>query len=144
MSNALRKVAEYELDQCFHDLDPLIRDELATSIVRQWIGNDGNAVIVTREFHFWFRMTKLEDGQTQVVRDRDPQTFVDHLRKSRVIEAQIPGLLHELSVCQSVQCLTDYGQKLRLRVDPGSKPGKPTFFVELVLDEDEWHRYPNE
>ena len=44
MSNALRRIAEYELDQCFHDLNPLTRDELATSLVRQWIGNDGNAV----------------------------------------------------------------------------------------------------
>lgn len=139
MSNALRAIAEHELEQCFHDLNPQIRDELATSLVRQWIGNDGNAVIVTREFHFWFRMKKLEDGQTQIVRDREPQTFVDHMRKSRVIEEQIPSLLHELSVRQSVQCLTDYGEKLRLRVDPG----KPTFYVELVTDDDEWHRYPN-
>jgi hypothetical protein len=30
-------------------------------------------------------------------------------------------------------------QKVRLRVDPA----KPRFFVELVLDDDEWHRYPN-
>jgi hypothetical protein len=139
MSNALRRIAEHELDQCFHELDPLIRNELATSIVRQWIGNGGNAVIVTREFHFWFRMKKLEDGQTQIVRDREPQTFVDHMRKSRVIEEQIPSLLHELSVRQSVECQTDYGEKLRLRVDPG----KPTFYVELVTDDDEWHRYPN-
>jgi hypothetical protein len=139
MSNALRKIAEHELDQCFHGLSPLTRDELVTSLVRQWIGNDGNAVIVTRDFHFWFRMKKLDDGQTQVVRDREPQTFVDHMRKSRVIEEQIPDLLHELSVRQSAECVTDYGQKIRLRVDPG----KPMFFVELVLDDDEWHRYPN-
>src|SRR5205823_6611663 len=140
MPNALRKIAEHELDHCFHDLEPHIRDELATSLVRQWIGNDGNAVIVTREFHFWLRMNKLENGQTQVVRERQPQTFVDQLRKSRVIEEEIPALLHELTVRQSVECLTDYGQKIRLRVDPR----KPTFFVELVTDDDEWRRDPDE
>ena len=74
MSNALRKIAEHELDRCFHDLNPVTRDQLATSLVRQWIGNDGNAVIVTREFHFWFHIKKLDDGQTQVVRDRVPRT----------------------------------------------------------------------
>jgi hypothetical protein len=139
MSNVLRKIAEHELDQCFHGLSLLARDELATSLVRQWVGNDGNAVIVTREFHFRFRMKKLEDGQTQVVRDCKPQTFVDHMRKSRVIEEEIPGLLYQLSVRQSVECVTDYGQKLRLRVEPA----KHMFFVELVLDDDQWHRYPN-
>ena len=138
MSIALRKIAEHELKQCFHDLNPLTRDELATSLVRQWIGNDGNAVIVTPDFHIWFRMKKLDDGQTEVVRDCQPQTFADHMRKSRVIEEQIPRLLHELSVRQNTECLTDYGQKLRLRVDPA----KPMFFVELVLDEGERRRDP--
>jgi hypothetical protein len=83
-------------------------------------------------------MKKL-DGQTQVVRDCHPQTFVDQIRKSRVIEEQIPGVLHALNVRQSAEAMTDYGQKVRLRVDPA----KPMFFVELVLDDDEWHRYPN-
>jgi hypothetical protein len=139
MSNALRKIAEHELEACLPGLNPLTRDELATSVVRQWIGNDGNAVILTPEFNFWFCIKKVEDGGTQVVRDRQPQTFVDHMRGSRVIEEEIPGLLHELNVRQSVQCVTDYGQKVRLRVDPG----KRGFFVELVLDDDVWHRYPN-
>jgi hypothetical protein len=139
MPHALRKIAEHELDQCFHGLAPATRDELATSLVRQWIGNDGNAVIVTRQFHLWFRMTKIGGGKTQVVRDPQPQTFVDDMRKSRVVEEQIPGLLHELSVRQSAECVTDYGQKIRLRVEPG----KNMFFVELVLDDDKGRRYPD-
>jgi len=140
MSNALRKIAEHELGQCFHDLSPQTRDELTTSLVRQWIGSDGNAVVVTPDFHYWFRITTLEDGRTQVVRDRNPQTFVDQMRKSRVIEEEIPALLHELNVRQSVECLTDDGTRLRLRIDPA----KPMFFIEMVADNDEWHRYPNE
>jgi hypothetical protein len=139
MSNALRNIAEHELDQCFDDLSTATRDELATSLVRQWIGSDGNAVIVTRDFHFWFRVKTFDDGQTQVVRDRRPQTFVDQIRESRVVEEQLPAVLHELNVRQSAEAMTDYGEKVRLRVDPA----KPTFFVELVLDDDEWHRYPN-
>ena len=71
MSNALRQIAEHELDRCFHDLSPFTRDELATSLVRQWIGNDGNAVIVTRD------------------------------------------------------------------------PANTQFFVQLVTDDDQWHRYPD-
>ena len=138
MSNPLRVIAEHELDQCFPGLDAMTRHELATSLVRQWIGSAGSAVLFTREFHFRFCISNLDDGNYQVVRDRKPQTFVDHVRKSRVVEEQIPGLLHELNVRQSVECVTDYGQKVLLRVDPA----KPMFFVELVLD-DSWHRYPN-
>jgi ABC-type nitrate/sulfonate/bicarbonate transport system ATPase subunit len=52
MASVLRKIAEHELDQCFHELDAQTRDELATSLVRQWIEDADNAVLVTRQFHF--------------------------------------------------------------------------------------------
>jgi len=55
VSGALRKIGEQVLEQCFTGLSPLTRDELATSLVRQWLGHDGNAVILTPEFTFWFR-----------------------------------------------------------------------------------------
>ena len=130
--NVLRMIAERELDACFHDLAPITRDELATSLVRQWISNDGAAVIVTRDYHFWFRLTRLEDGMTRVVRDIQAGTLSEHLRHSRVIEDEIPGLLHDLSVCQSARCYTDDGELLQLRVDPA----KATFHIELVPDQE--------
>lgn len=139
MSNVLRKIAEHELDQCFHDLPPVIRDELATSLVRQWIGSAGNALIITAEFHYWFRIEKLEDGGTRVVRRREPQTFVDHMRRYRVIEAEVPSLLHALSVRQSVECVTDCGEKIRFSVDPA----KPAFAIEFGVDGKKWRRHPN-
>ena len=43
----LRKIAEGELSKQFLGLGPAVRDELATSLVRQWLGNDGHAGIVT-------------------------------------------------------------------------------------------------
>jgi hypothetical protein len=132
-ANALRTIAEHELEACFGQLDPATKNDLATTLVRQWITNDGRAVIVTREHHFWFKMDSLEDGQTQVVRDVEAGTFVDHLRRSRVVEAEIPALLHELTLRQCVRCYTDYGQPLQLRVDPANK----MFFVELVLDQED-------
>jgi len=140
MSSALREIAELELDQCFDDLSPTTRDELANSLVRQWIGNDGKAIIVNRDFEFSFALTTRSDGALQVVRERAPQTFVDHMRKSRVIERDIPRLLHEVSIRQTTECMADYGQKLRLRAEPNKSP---TFFIEYVLDDEPWHRYPN-
>jgi len=129
--NVLRIIAEKTLDQCFGQLSPATKNELATSILRQWI-TAGRAVIVTPEHNYWFRMTRLDDGGTQVVREVQEGTFVDHLRRSRVIEEQIPSLLHELSLCQSVRCSTDQGEPLQLRVDPA----KGTFHIEFVHDAD--------
>ena len=128
--NVLRRIAEHELDTCFPDLAPTSREELATSLVRQWITNDGAALIVTRDHHYRFRLTRLKDGMNRVVRDIREGTFSEHLRRSRVIEEDISGLLYQLSVCQSARCYTDYGEVLQLRVDPA----KNMFYIELVPD----------
>ena len=128
----LRKVAENELNTCWPDLLPETKQDLTTSIVRQWITNDGMAVVVTRDHHVWFRLTQLEDGQMRVGKEILEGTFTDHMRHSRIIEEQIPRLLHELTLRQSVQCETDYGQTVRLRVDPSKK----MFFIEMMPDND--------
>src|SRR5205085_2824812 len=52
----LRTIAEHELEACFGQLNPVTKHDLATSLVRQWLTNGGQAVIVTREYHLWFRM----------------------------------------------------------------------------------------
>ena len=92
----LRKIAEKELDASFRELDRVTRDEYATSLVRQWVTNGGVAVIPTADHDLWFRVTPLEDGKTQVVRKIEKGNFSEHLRRSRVIENQIPRLLHGL------------------------------------------------
>jgi hypothetical protein len=130
--NVLRIIAEHELDACFSDLSRTTRNELATSLVRQWITTNGSAVRITRDYHFWFRMTHLEAGQRQVVRTVQKGTFSEFLRRSRVIEEQILALLHELSLCQSARCYTDYGKLLQLRVDPAQE----RFYIELVPDQE--------
>jgi hypothetical protein len=131
-ANVLRRIAEGELVACFRDLAPVTKNELATSIVRQWITYEGAAVILTRDQQFWFRASRLDDGNTQVVRDVQQNTFVEHMRRSRVMEEEIPGLLHALSLRQSVRCSTDYGEVLQLRVNPANK----MFHIELVPDQE--------
>jgi hypothetical protein len=43
----LRRIAEGALAKQFLGLGAAVRDQLATSLVRQWLGNDGHAGIVT-------------------------------------------------------------------------------------------------
>ena len=100
--------------------------------MRQWITYDGAAVIIDWQHQFWFRLTRLESGTTQVVRDVQKSHFTEQLRRSRVAEGETRGLLHELSVRQLARCLTDYGEMLQLRVDPA----KSLFYIELVPEAD--------
>lgn len=130
--NVVRAIAEKELDACFHDLSQTTRTELTTSLVRQWLTNDGTAVIATRDHHFWFRMSRLNNGTRQVVREVQEGTFSQFMRRSRVIEEQIPSLLHELNLRQSTYCFDEHGEMLHLSVDPAQK----LFAIELVPDED--------
>jgi hypothetical protein len=130
--NVLRKIAEDQLGDCFHDLDAATRIELAISVVRQWITCEGNAVIVACDRHFWFRIRKMEDGQSHVVRDIEKGAFIDRMRRSRVMEEEIPHLLHDLNIRQCVRCYSAVGQLLQLRVDPA----KRKFHIEVVRDED--------
>lgn len=128
----LRRVAEGILNETFHDLSSDSRDELATSLVRQWITNEGVAVIVTRDHCIWYHLKPNEDGSGQVVREVTPGTFTDHMRRSRVVEEQIPQLLHEVTLRQRARCTTDDGEVLELRVEPATK----TFHIELVPDDE--------
>ena len=57
-----RKIAENQLEKCFGDLDPVVKNELATSLVRQWLANDGHAGFVTSTHQFWFEMNANGDG----------------------------------------------------------------------------------
>jgi hypothetical protein len=128
--NVLRKIAEQQLDGCFNGLAGATRNELATSIVRQWLTYEGAAVLLNLEQNFWFRLTRLENGMTQVVRDIQPSSFSEQIRRSGAAAAEIPGLLHELTLCQNARCRAENGAALQMRVDPATAE----FTIEFVPD----------
>jgi hypothetical protein len=130
--NVLRKIAEDQLGECFNDLDSTTKNDLAISLVRQWITHEGNAVIVACEHHFWFRMKRMADGRSHVTRDIEAGTFIEQIRRSQVIEEEIPNVLHDLNVCQSVRCYSADGQALQLKVDPARR----RFYIDVVEDDD--------
>lgn len=128
--NVLRRIAEQELEQCFCDLTPTKKDEFATSLVRQWTTNAGEAVLLTLEREFWFHLERRADGNTEVGRKVQRGTFVEQMRGSRIVEEEIPALLDALSVRQTVQCYNGDGEVLRLRVNPAEK----MCYIEIVPD----------
>jgi hypothetical protein len=114
--NPLRKIAEAELDRRFADLDSQLKQELATSLARQWLTNEGHAGLVTTSGHYWFKINRTQNGGFEVGFDAQPPRFVDNLRRANVAEDQLSGLLHQLSLCQSVVFPTQDGRILCLRM----------------------------
>ena len=57
----LRKIAEGELAKQFLGLSAAVRDQFATSLVRQWLTNDGHAGVVTPTQQVWFRLVAEGD-----------------------------------------------------------------------------------
>jgi hypothetical protein len=129
--NALRNVAEAELDQHLGQLDSRLRQQLATSLVRQWITSDGHAGLVTVSAHYWFRMIRTDTG-IEVGFDAQPPRFLDRLHDWKVADDDIPELLHQLNLCQEVLCRSEEGRQLRLRVLAKDR----TLLVQPVAEEE--------
>jgi hypothetical protein len=114
----LRKIAERQVDHQFGDLDASVRNDLATSLVRQWVRNDGYAGLVTPIRQYWFEMVakgeQLEVGCTEAKGNRGRILSRDW----RVAEDEIPALLHQLNLCQSASWRTTDGRTIRLGIDP--------------------------
>jgi hypothetical protein len=114
----LRRIAENELRKRLGDLDAAIRDELATSLVRQWLTNDGHAGLTLPSCHCWFQLIRKRDGY-EVGFDRTERSGSRALLQDwQVDEDEIPAVLHQLNVCQSVLCHTTDGRTIRLWIDP--------------------------
>jgi hypothetical protein len=130
--NALRNIAEAELDRRIGQLDPRMRQELATSLVRQWITSDGHAGLVTPLAHYWFRMIRTDAGGFEVGFDAQPPRFMDRLHDWKVPDGDIPELLHQLNLCQEVLCRSEAGRQLHLRMLAKER----TLLVEPVAEEE--------
>ena len=114
----LRKIAESVLTKHLGDLDAAVRDELATSLVRQWLANDGHAGLVLPTWQCWFRMVKKGEG-FEVGFDKAEGTWGSVLsRDMQVDKDEVPAVLHQLNVCQSVLCRTADGRTIRLWIEP--------------------------
>ncbi len=115
----LRKIAENELTRCFDDLDSAVTNDLAISLVRQWLTNDGYAGLVTPTHECWFHMVPKEVSSVDVGLRKKKQNWSRHLtRRWQVDEEEIPELLHRLNLCQSVLCRTTDGRTIRLWMEP--------------------------
>jgi hypothetical protein len=114
----LRAIAEQTIDRHLGRLDPWLRADLATSLARQWLTNDGHAGLVFLARQCWFdaavRGDRTEVGFRPAPGDWG-RALVDHWRVS---PADVPDLLHRLNLCQAARQRAADGRTVCLRVEP--------------------------
>ena len=117
-----RKVAESVVKQHFGDLDAKVRNALATSLVRQWLTNDGHAGFVTTTHRHWIRLVPQEDGGVKVGSQKVAGSWGAVLSQDwHLEEDKIPEFLHQLNLCQSAQCRNKDGRTISLRIEPKAR-----------------------
>jgi hypothetical protein len=115
----LRKIAEHQLATHFGDLGVAVRGELATSLVRQWLTNDGHAGFVTPTHQCWFRLVAREGGGFEVGVSKSEAGWGRALSEDWLVdEEEVPVLLHRLNLCQSVLWRNADGRTISLRIEP--------------------------
>ncbi len=127
--HVLRKIAASQLEEMFPGQAREAREELITSVVRQWTTYDGNAGIFTVPVHYYLT-AKFQDGLghagTEVVRG----TLREHLVSWGVVESDLSRIAWDLSVAQMATLLTRDGVTVIVHSDPRDH----TFRFEQVQD----------
>lgn len=126
----LRAIANAELEKIFPGQAREPREELVTSVVRQWTTSAGRAGVFTVAVHHY--LTVLETGGrvlagTEVL----PGTLKQHLAKWGVVERDLPRIAWDLSVAQTALLVNNEG----ITVCVTSDSRDHTFRFEEVPDE---------
>ncbi len=114
----LRKIAENEIAECFGELNAVVRNDLATSLVRQWLTYEGHAGIVTATHQCWFHLIEKGD-HLDVGFGRGAGNLGKILMEEWGLQrAEIAEVLHRLNLYQSVLYRRGDGRTLRLWIEP--------------------------
>lgn len=112
----LRAVARDQLARLLPQQSPAAREELATSVVRQWATGGGCAGVFTPEAHYWLRVVQV-DGRVAAAAEELPGTLGRHLAGWRAVDHDVPRILLDLSVAQHARFASADGLTVRVRVD---------------------------
>lgn len=116
----LRRVAEHELEAVYPGLPPDRREELVTSVVRQWLTHDGHAGILGFYMNHWLTLDRA-GGRLGVVREKVAGSLWVFLGPWHIGEDQLPDILRALNLGQTAVFTNKRGVRLRVRVEPRGK-----------------------
>jgi len=130
--HVLRTIAHAELEKIFPGQARDVREELVTSLVRQWTTYEGRAGLFTVPVHYWLSVVEVE-GSVHAGTEVLPGTLKQHLGSWGILDRDLPHVVHELSVAQSATFINGEGLTVRVQADPRDH----TFRFEEVSDEEE-------
>jgi hypothetical protein len=110
-------VARTELTRLFNDLAPATREQLETSLMRQWLTYEGKAGLITQVQNAWFELTKRGDG-FEVARSLCDSRVASMLRQHGADAGEFPELFHRVNLSQSAEFVGSGGKTYRLSIDP--------------------------
>jgi hypothetical protein len=123
-SRALRHLAEELFDDISEDeeIPEAERDDLATSLVRQWVSYDGNATLFLGGRQVYLVLGQTPLGRPYVVPLPAPQGWLKQLSRDwKVSPDDLPEVLDQLNRGQSAEVVNGDGVPLRLWVNPRDK-----------------------
>lgn len=132
-SSVLRIIAGQEVDKFLPNMIPAVRDDVITSVMRQWATCDGHAGLFTVFANLWLHL-KQEQGHYHVGEDISlGDRLLEILRRSDAKEAELVAIVHELMLRQSATFETEAGVLVRVR----AVPQEMRFEVERAEAEEE-------
>ena len=114
--NLLEEIADAEEDEEISEAD---RNDLATSLLRQWITYDGNATLFIGEEQIYFVLAQTKAGDYRVIPDRSPPGWMNRLIQDwKIAPEELPPLIRQLNLGQSVESVNSEGLPIRLWANP--------------------------
>jgi hypothetical protein len=113
----LRKMASHVIEQAFGDIPDGKGEDLATSLVRQWLTNAGVARVIVWDGWFVFHLEERDDGYHHT---RDPlrgRGMKDLAQQLSLREEDIPGFQHSLNVRHRAEATNRFGDEVAVRID---------------------------
>jgi len=123
-SRALRHLAEELLDEIAEDeaIPEGEWEDLATSLVRQWVSYDGNATLFLGGRQVYPVLGQTPHGKPCVVPLAAPEGWLKQLSRDwKVRPDDLPEVLDQLNRGQSAEVVNGDGVPLRLWVNPREK-----------------------
>jgi hypothetical protein len=154
-SRALRELAQEVIQEIADDLEipEADREDLVTSLVRQWITYDRNATFFFGDQQVYLVLAATPLGKPCIVPETAQPRWFDRLQEDWKIDpAELPAILAELNLAQSAETTSTDGIPLRLWVNPKDRsrgveplvkqpvhPGKEINYHKIATSELEKH-----
>ena len=116
-SAVMRNIAGCEIDKLFPGLAEGPRTELVTSVIRQWLTNEGWAGLFTIAVNYWLNLIE-RNGKALAGVMVHPSEIRRRLKTWLVDEADLPGIVHQLSLSQSATFVNAANQSVRVSTNP--------------------------